>query len=709
MIDLTGLPAILGTMRWLPEEGSSFAGDVDWVFWFIMWLSVFFFVLIVALMVWFALRYRRVNASDPFPENMSSHNTTLELVWSIIPSILILFIFWWGFKAWLDMYTPPHNAEQIGVRAWKWGWEFTYPNGATSTDLYVPFDKPVVLTLRSEDVLHCFYVPAFRTKQDVVPGRYTKLWFKATKFTKDEPFRYYCAEYCGNGHSIMNGVVHVLAPDAYAETLKRLASDVTRILVGGQNGGLDVLEVQAGKTGSGGSGLGTGVHGTAAITAARISDDAQWALTGDGTGTVGLWSLSGLKGLTPNDAAANLGHGDALKVGDAAVTSFAIGADTSYAFVGTKSGNIASLFIGLGNAPTAALINANAGKHADAILGLDIVSKNNTNYLISTGADGAIRVWQIGDLVGAAGAAANSPAKAPALQEVAQATAGTAFTAAATLRGDYVFGATGSSAGLWQIAWPAGAAPMITKSALAFNGHTGAIRSVRVLRTNTGTIYGITGSADQAFRVWQITVDENGAPTGVANTSTSQVGAAIEQLEVTVDGRYIIVALVGSPNMLPFELDLASGATSAFETIIATRNIGVIATGRGKSPIDSGFEIYEAKCATCHSITGAQMACPPFAGGAGGNLWAGKRNVTNKADGSTATITVDEEYIRNAIREPAAQISDGGAGFTWPGVMTNFNELTDRDIDDLIAWFKTGPVEPAAAAAAGSAPAGSGE
>jgi cytochrome c oxidase subunit 2 len=116
-----------------------------------------------------------------------------------------------GFRGFVDMKTVPADAYQIDVTAQQWSWQFKYPNGATSADLYIPAGRPVKLVMRSNDVLHSLYIPDFRVKQDVVPGRYTTMWFQADHATGEEEYHHlYCTEYCGKDHSRMNQRVHVL-------------------------------------------------------------------------------------------------------------------------------------------------------------------------------------------------------------------------------------------------------------------------------------------------------------------------------------------------------------------------------------------------------------------------------------------------------------------------------------------------------------------
>ena len=204
---------------WMPVQASTGAPAVDRLFFFILWLSVAFFVLIVGLMVLFVVRYRR-RAGRTAPDASPSHNTALELTWTIIPLILVIVIFAWGFKVFMDMSTPPGNAYEVLVTGQKWKWLFTYPNGHVDENLHVPVDTPVRLVMTSEDVIHSFYVPAFRMKKDVVPGRYTKAWFRANKTGE---YQVYCAEYCGTSHSDMLSMVVVHEPGGFESWLDKAA------------------------------------------------------------------------------------------------------------------------------------------------------------------------------------------------------------------------------------------------------------------------------------------------------------------------------------------------------------------------------------------------------------------------------------------------------------------------------------------------------
>lgn len=203
---------------WMPTQASSYAGRVDWVFYFILAISGFFFILITVVMLLFVLRYRRRPGHDSQPS--SHHSTTLELTWTIIPTILVIIIFVVGFRGYMDMATPPANAYQIMVIGQKWNWAFQYPNGYVDANLHVPVDRPIELILTSRDVIHSVYVPAFRIKKDAVPGRYNKTWFQATQINDNPGFDLFCAEYCGTSHSTMIAKVFVHEPTAFAKWLE---------------------------------------------------------------------------------------------------------------------------------------------------------------------------------------------------------------------------------------------------------------------------------------------------------------------------------------------------------------------------------------------------------------------------------------------------------------------------------------------------------
>lgn len=211
----------------MPEQASTTAAGVDTAFYFILYVSLFFFVLIVSLMFVFVIRYRRRRPGEKAPGKVA-HSTPLEITWSVIPVILVAVMFWLGFSSFLRMRTMPADAYEINVEAKRWSWLFRYPGGIEHNELHVPVDTPVRLVMRSEDVIHSLFIPAFREKRDVVPGRYSDLWFRAPK-----PGSYVllCTEYCGTQHSDMTTVCVVHEPGEFekwletADPLKKLTDE----------------------------------------------------------------------------------------------------------------------------------------------------------------------------------------------------------------------------------------------------------------------------------------------------------------------------------------------------------------------------------------------------------------------------------------------------------------------------------------------------
>lgn len=194
-----------------PPQASTYAKDVDALYYFVHYLSIFFWVLIVSTLLYFAWRYRKGHKEGVGP----SHSLPLELTWSVIPLILVVSIFLWGFKSFMVLSTSPAGAEEIHVTAKKWLWSFEYPNGQQAIgELHVEVNKPYKLIMTADDVIHSFYVPSFRNKMDVLPGRYTTFWFEATEVGEHQVF---CTEYCGDGHSDMLAKIVVHTPEDYAK------------------------------------------------------------------------------------------------------------------------------------------------------------------------------------------------------------------------------------------------------------------------------------------------------------------------------------------------------------------------------------------------------------------------------------------------------------------------------------------------------------
>jgi cytochrome c oxidase subunit II len=184
---------------WLPEAASTIAPEVDALFYFVFWTSVVLFAGVVAGIIYYAWKYRR---KDPHFVPAAFHpSAMIETASIVIPTILVLVVFTWGFKVFVKMYAAPPDSYEITVRATQWAWQFDYNTGASSTnELHVPIGRPVKLNMSATDVLHSFFVPDFRIKHDVLPNRYTSVWFQVDK---SGTYQIYCTEYCGTAHSSM--------------------------------------------------------------------------------------------------------------------------------------------------------------------------------------------------------------------------------------------------------------------------------------------------------------------------------------------------------------------------------------------------------------------------------------------------------------------------------------------------------------------------
>ena len=197
---------------WMPEQASTLASEIDGLFYFVFWISLILFVAVIGAMVYFVFRYRRRGDGEHIPAPLAERKV-VEIAWIAGPLILCLLVFTWGFKAFLKQSIAPADAYQIQVRASSWAWNFTYPNGTSvGSELRVPVDRPVKLTMSSDDVLHSFFVPSFRVKFDVLPNRYTSVWFEATEVGE---FDIFCTEYCGTGHSAMLAKVIVQSEEDF--------------------------------------------------------------------------------------------------------------------------------------------------------------------------------------------------------------------------------------------------------------------------------------------------------------------------------------------------------------------------------------------------------------------------------------------------------------------------------------------------------------
>jgi cytochrome c oxidase subunit II len=201
--------------RLMPEQASTFAPQVDALYTFLVLVSGFFSILIAGLIVYFAVKYRRGSPADR--THGSSHFFLMELTWIVIPFVISMVMFFWGARLYFDQMRAPAGAMEIDCVGKQWMWKFQHPNGnAEINDLHVPVGQPIRLRMISEDVIHSMFIPAFRTKLDVLPGRYTTVWFEATK---PGEYHLFCAEYCGAKHSEMRGTVYVMQPHEYQEWL----------------------------------------------------------------------------------------------------------------------------------------------------------------------------------------------------------------------------------------------------------------------------------------------------------------------------------------------------------------------------------------------------------------------------------------------------------------------------------------------------------
>lgn len=196
----------------LPEAASTLAVEVDHLFLYLLVITGFFAGLIALLVIVFAVRYRRT-ARRPIATSQNGFDLRLETLWTIIPTGLAMTMFLYGAKVYFDLARPPDNAVEVYIVARQWMWKAQHIGGQREiNELHIPVGQPIRLTMISEDVVHSFFVPAFRTKQDVLPGRYTSEWFTATKPGK---YHLFCAEYCGAKHSGMIGYIYALAPADY--------------------------------------------------------------------------------------------------------------------------------------------------------------------------------------------------------------------------------------------------------------------------------------------------------------------------------------------------------------------------------------------------------------------------------------------------------------------------------------------------------------
>ncbi|MDA0667608.1 MAG: cytochrome c oxidase subunit II [Planctomycetota bacterium] len=239
MIPVALLPTLLQHTQedfWFPTQAARDASLVDELYYFIFYVSLFAFIAIVLATAIFAVKFRRSKVGL-VPEDSPHHSTSIEIVWSVIPSLFMVAMFWYGFQDFVATKQIPDNAYEIQVKAKKWDWKFVYPEGVESfggnidmndggEGMVVPLGRTISVRMESADVLHSFSIPNFRVKMDVVPGRYTYLWFIPTELGE---YPLYCTEYCGTRHSRMLGKVVVKSEEDYAVWLEDQVIDLATL------------------------------------------------------------------------------------------------------------------------------------------------------------------------------------------------------------------------------------------------------------------------------------------------------------------------------------------------------------------------------------------------------------------------------------------------------------------------------------------------
>lgn len=198
----------------MPEQGTQIAKQLDNLYGFLLVVSFISCAILIGGMIYFVTKYKRKSANDKTA--YITHDTRLEVLWSVIPLIIFLVVFAWGWVIYHDMRAMPKNALEIQVTGKQWSWTAEYKNGVKATEIVVPVNKDIKLILASDDVIHSFYVPSFRIKQDAVPGRYTALWFNAEKLGE---FHVFCAELCGMSHSAMITKLKVVSQEDFEKWL----------------------------------------------------------------------------------------------------------------------------------------------------------------------------------------------------------------------------------------------------------------------------------------------------------------------------------------------------------------------------------------------------------------------------------------------------------------------------------------------------------
>ncbi len=223
-------PLLAQRSFWLETPASTSAVAHDVAFYALLYVMAFFFFLVTVVMLAFVVKYRRRKGVPT--DGVPMHSTPLEIFWTVVPLIVVIGFFVVGLVGFVDLETPPPGADVVDVEASQWHFNFKYPNGAESDELYLRVNRPVLMRLTSKDVSHALYVPAFRVQRNAVPGRTTYLWFQPTELTtgkdpdtgEDAYFHAFCTQYCGDGHSEMHAKVFVLEQADYDKRLSEAAN-----------------------------------------------------------------------------------------------------------------------------------------------------------------------------------------------------------------------------------------------------------------------------------------------------------------------------------------------------------------------------------------------------------------------------------------------------------------------------------------------------
>lgn len=218
-------------------DASNFVHGVDLAFMIIIGISLFFLVAITIIMIYFIIRYN--NKRNPKATQIEGNNK-LEIIWTVIPTILVIVMFYYGWAGWKPMRKAPNNSLEIKATARMWSFRFEYANGRITDSLYVPQDQAVNLQLEALDVIHSLYIPAFRVKEDMVPGKNKYMWFIPQK---PGNYNLFCAEYCGMNHSYMTTAVKVLTREEYDSWYADTAKVVTTTETGEEIPGAKALEI----------------------------------------------------------------------------------------------------------------------------------------------------------------------------------------------------------------------------------------------------------------------------------------------------------------------------------------------------------------------------------------------------------------------------------------------------------------------------------